>query len=438
VAGRHYRVLTPVARPMQMPSSKARRGADARPKRTRVSSITLEGRSVIVAMCVGQLGSLLPHVVVPSILAAFLIPEWHLSGAQAGLLAGSGAAGYMLAVPVLATLTDRIDARKILIAGSALSALGTLLFGIFAQGLWSGAFFNAVAGVGFAGAYMPGLKALTDRLAPGDSSRAITLYTSSFSFGVGLSFLVSQLVAESFGWRTAFLVTAIGPMVMLFVCFLLRPVEPKPAMGRLLDFAPVFRNTKAMGFVLGYGAHCFELYGIRTWLVAFWTFVAMKEANSSLLTPVVVSVLFSLLAMPASILGNEFALRFGRHRAITAVMFSSALVALLIGIFADRSPWFLLPLMMVYAVTVPADSGALTSGMTMAADPSYRGATMATHSTVGFSLSALGAWVVGVALDAAGGPLSPSAWTAAFSVLAAGILVGPVALYWSRTVTPQP
>jgi MFS family permease len=55
---------------------------------------------------------------VPSILAAFLIPEWHLSGAQAGLLAGSGAAGYMLTVPVLATLTDRIDARKILIAGS--------------------------------------------------------------------------------------------------------------------------------------------------------------------------------------------------------------------------------------------------------------------------------------------------------------------------------
>ena len=161
-------------------------------------------------MCVGQLGSLLPHVVVPSILAAFLIPEWHLSGAQAGLLAGSGAAGYMLTVPVLATLTDRIDARKILIAGSALSALGTLLFGLFASGLWSGAFFNAIAGVGFAGAYMPGLKALTDRLAPGDSSRAVTLYTSSFSFGVGLSFLVSQLVAESWGWRSAFFVTALG------------------------------------------------------------------------------------------------------------------------------------------------------------------------------------------------------------------------------------
>jgi predicted MFS family arabinose efflux permease len=401
-----------------------------------VNRIFLEGRSVIAAMCVGQLGSLLPHVVVPSILAAFLIPEWHLSGAQAGLLAGSGAAGYMLTVPVLATLTDRIDARNILIAGSALSALGTLLFGLFATGLWSGAFFNAMAGVGFAGAYMPGLKALTDRLAPGDSSRAITLYTSSFSFGVGMSFLVSQLVAEAWGWRSAFLVTAAGPLVMLTACLLLRPVKPAPASGRLLDFAPVFHNRKAMGFVLGYGAHCFELYGIRTWIVAFWTFVAAKSSGASLLTPIVVSVVFSLLAMPASILGNEFALRFGRHRAISAVMFASAAVALLIGISADQSPWLLLPLVLIYALTVPADSGALTSGMSMAADPSYRGATMAMHSTVGFSLSAAGAWAVGVALDAAGGPQSSTAWMAAFSVLAAGILLGPLALYWSRRETP--
>ena len=104
-----------------MRRKKARRGAGARPERVEMSGISLKGRSVIVAMCVGQLGSLLPHVVVPAILAAFLIPEWHLTGAQAGLLAGSGAAGYMLTVPLLATLTDRIDARKILIAGSAVS-----------------------------------------------------------------------------------------------------------------------------------------------------------------------------------------------------------------------------------------------------------------------------------------------------------------------------
>ena len=397
--------------------------------------MALHGRAVIVAMCVGQLGSLLPHVVVPAILAGFLMPEWHLSGAQAGLLSGSGAAGYMLAVPVLATLTDRIDARKILIAGSAVSAFGTVLFGLFATGLWSGALCNAIAGIGFAGAYMPGLKALTDRLAPGDSSRAVTLYTSSFSVGVGLSFLVGQLAAENLGWRAAFFVTAIGPIVMLTVSALLKPVEPKPTAGRLLNFAPVVRNTSAMGFVLGYGAHCFELYGIRTWIVAFWTFVVAR--HPSVLTPLIVSFVFSILAMPASILGNELALKMGRHRAITAVMFASGAVALLIGLLSDQSPWVLIPLLLVYALTVPADSGALTSGMTMAAEPVYRGATMALHSTVGFSLSALGAWAVGVALDAAGGPASASAWTTAFAVLAFGILLGPLALYWSRTAASR-
>jgi len=392
----------------------------------------LEGRGVIVGMCMAQLGSLLPHVVVPSILAQFLIPEWKLSGAQAGLLAGSFMAGYMFAVPVLATLTDRIDARRILLAGSLLSAAATFAFGVFAQGLYSGMVLWSLAGIGFAGAYMPGLKALTDRLAPGDLSRAVTLYTSSYSIGVGLSFLTAQLVAEFIGWRAAFWITAAGPLIMVAVCLLLRPVTPKPAQGRLLDFRPVVRNKPAMGYVLGYGAHCFELYGIRTWIVAFWTFVAAQNAGDSVLTPIVVSVLFSFLAMPSSILGNELALRIGRHRALTIIMTASAIVAVVIGLSADRSPWVLLPLIAIYAVTVPADSGALTSGMAMAANPDNRGATMALHSTVGFGISALGSWGVGVALDAAGGPLAPSGWLAAFCVLAAGIATGPLALAWSR------
>ena len=57
---------------------------------------------------------------------------------------------------------------------------------------------------------MPGLKALTDRLARRRHSRAVTLYTSSFSFGVGISFLVAQLVADRWGWRAAFLLTGLA------------------------------------------------------------------------------------------------------------------------------------------------------------------------------------------------------------------------------------
>jgi predicted MFS family arabinose efflux permease len=398
----------------------------------------LTGRSLVAAMCAGQVGNLLPHVVVPAIMAEHLIPLWGLSGAQAGLMAGAYAFGYMLAVPLLTTLTDRIDARYVLLVGSAVSGLATAAFGLFAQGLWSAIALWALAGIGFAGAYMPGLKALTDRLPPRDSSRSITLYTSSFSVGVGLSFLVSQLVAERFGWRFAFAVTAFGPLIMIAVCLAMAPFRPAPRGGRLLDFGPVFRNRAAMGYVLGYGAHCFELYGFRTWVVAFWTFVVARNGDAALFSAVSVSVLAAFLSLPASILGNEAAIRFGRHRAITVVMIASGALALAIGLGAGASPLLLLLLLLLYAIAIPADSGALTSGMAASADPAHRGATMALHSTVGFGLSALGGWAGGIALDAAGGPANPLGWLAVFTVFAAGVLLGPLALWWARRDLPQP
>ena len=89
----------------------------------------LTGRALVGAMCFGQVGNLLPHVVVPAIMAQHLMPLWDLSAAQAGLMASAYAFGYMLAVPVLTTLTDRVDARQILMVGSASSGLATALFG---------------------------------------------------------------------------------------------------------------------------------------------------------------------------------------------------------------------------------------------------------------------------------------------------------------------
>ena len=71
-----------------------------------------------------------------------------------------------------------------------------MAFGLFADGLTSAILLWALAGIGFAGAYMPGLRALTDRLGPGDISRSVTMYTATFSLGVGLSFLASQLTAD--------------------------------------------------------------------------------------------------------------------------------------------------------------------------------------------------------------------------------------------------
>jgi MFS family permease len=400
--------------------------------------MALARKPLVAAMCVAQVANLLPHVVVPAVMAQHLMPLWQLSAAEAGLMASAYAFGYMLAVPLLTTLTDRVDARLILLAGSAASGLATFAFGLFADGLLSATLIWALAGIGFAGAYMPGLRALTDRLGPGDISRSVTLYTASFSLGVGLSFLVSQLAADHLGWRSAFLITGAAPLAMVAVALALKPMRPQGGQAGLVDFRPVLRNRPAMGYILGYGAHCFELYGMRTWVVAFWSFVAARSGGSALLDPITVSVVVTILAMPASVLGNEAAIRFGRHRTIVLVMLISGAIAIATGLLADASPAVLLALMLIYAISVPADSGALTSGMSASAQPQFRGATLALHSTIGFGLSALGGWGVGVALDAGGGPATATGWLGGFLVMAAGALLGPLALWWSgRGASPN-
>jgi MFS family permease len=401
----------------------------------------MKQKSFVVWMCLGQIGNLLPHVVVPAVMTAHLIPQWGLSNTEAGLLAAAYAAGYMVAVPVLSALTDRFDARQILFWGSLASASATVSFGLFANGYWAGLVFWCLAGMGFAGAYMPGLRALTDRLNPGDASRSVTYYTSSFSLGVGLSFLASQYLADALGWRWAFLLTGLGPLLMLVFAWRMQAKPPPPPSGALLDFRPVIRNRSAMGFIVAYGIHCFELYGIRTWIVAFWTFVIEQHAHSegtealiaSWATPVMVSVVFTVLAMPASIAGNELSLRYGRHRAISGIQFASASIALLIGLNTNASIIVLLPMILLYAITVPADSGSLTSGMSENADTRFRGATLAMHSTLGFGLSALAGWALGYCLDQFGGTSRGDAWQAAFLLLATSILFGPLALKLSKT-----
>ena len=54
--------------------------------------------------------------------------EWGLSASAIGWISGAFYAGYMFAVPILVTLTDRIDPRRIYFFSMTASATSTLTF----------------------------------------------------------------------------------------------------------------------------------------------------------------------------------------------------------------------------------------------------------------------------------------------------------------------
>ena len=210
---------------------------------------------------------------------------------------------------------------------------------------------------------MPGLRVLTDRDNSAEKSRAVTFYTASYSVGVSLSFLFTGLLAGIFGWRIGFALLALGPLVALPIALVLRrrPSRRRRGRGRpLFDFRPVFANRRALGYILAYSAHGYELTAMRAWMVAFLGFAATARGIGEDHGATAVAAVFSVIGLPASVLGNELSVRFGRRGVLIAIMTVSAVLGAVIG-FSPGLPYgIVVALVLFYAVTCTADSGPLT------------------------------------------------------------------------------
>ena len=293
--------------------------------------------------------------------------------------------------------------------------------------------FRALAGLALAGTFIPGLKALVDRLEATAQARAVSFYTATFSVGTSLSFFATGALAATFGWRWAFALGAVGAVLALLVAAAaLRPKPPRPATTpntRLLDFRPVFRNREAMAYILAYSAHCWELFAFRSWIVAFLAFnLSLQSQHVTYWAPATVAAVVGLVAMWASVGGAELALRFGRRRVLSVIMLSSAVFALGVGL-SGRLPYPAVAVLCVlYSLFVQGDSATLHMGTVQTAEPDRRGATMAVQSLLGFASAAVGPLVVGIVLDSTGGGRTVHSWTAAFLSMGIVVAMGPVFL----------
>lgn len=389
------------------------------------------GWPLVALLCATQVLNMLDNATFPALIPVFQ-PLWGLSGTEAGWVSGIYYAGYAAAVPLLVTVTDRFDARAIYLACCLVGALAAFAFTFFAEGLWTALIFRAIGGVSLAGTYMVGLKLLSDRLDEGRRGRAVAVYTAFFGIGASLSVFVAGEVEALAGWSAAFAVAGVGALIaFVLIVFFVRALKPQAAPQQgLFDFRPVLRNRPVMAYTLGYAAHIWELFGFRTWLVAFLVFVFAQQPGlaEGAWTPTQIATIVLLLGMPASIAGNEIATRFGRQRSVAAFMAASGGIALVLGFLAGGPLWLLVLLLAVYGCVIMADSGALTAGTVISAAPERRGATMALHSLVGFGSGFVSPLAFGAVLDLGGGTGSGLAWGFAFALMGVGVLTGPLVL----------
>lgn len=153
---------------------------------------------VVAAQVLAQIGAQALPALLPGVIAA-----WHLSKTEAGWLVGIFFVGYVAAVPVLVALTDRLPARRVYIFGAACAAIAQLGFSLVADGFWSGMIFRVLAGIGWAGNYMPGLKAIADTLEGDAQSRAVSWHAAGSGIAGAASFAIAGAMDALAGPQSA-------------------------------------------------------------------------------------------------------------------------------------------------------------------------------------------------------------------------------------------
>ena len=386
--------------------------------------------SVIFWACTIEVLSMLVLSSYPSIIPVVQGP-WQLTNAQAGTINGLFFAGQLVTVVTVTLLSDRFDARALYLGFLALGGAAALTFAAAADGFASAAALRFLEGVALGGTYMPGLRILTDNVPAGARSRATSFYTASYFLAAGLSFFLALGLEPLVGWRWTIAACGAGPVAACLLALLVLPRPPRAERPppRLLDLRPVIANRRAVGFSLLYGIHNAELTAFASWLVPFLVFALDRPAAGGPGLDVdlaTVAALATIVALPASVGGNEMAHKLGRQVWIVAVATVSAGTAVAFGLSAQAAVWIVLVMAFVYSVTIAADSSAITGGLIHSAEPARKGATLALYSLVGFTGAALGPALFGLILDLAGGEARHGAWITAFGAMAAVVLIQPL------------
>jgi len=394
-------------------------------------------RAIVAAQMLAQIGAF----ALPALLPGY-IARWDLSKTEAGWLVGIFFAAYVVMVPILVALTDRIPARRVYMFGTGLTALAHLGFALVADGFWSGLVLRILAGIGWAGTYMPGLKAIADPLEGVAQSRAVSWHAAGVGISGAASFAIAGVIDRIAGPEAAFLLGAATAFAAVLVAAMVMPARlprqvPAAAQKRnLLDFRPVFRNRAAMGWIVGYTVHTWELAALRAWGVTFLAAViAARGAPSWLPDAAILFTLAGLVGIAISITGNETAQRWGRARVVTVAMSLAAALSLVAGWSAGVSALLATALVLIWNGAIYLDSSALTAGTVQAADKELRGATMGLHSMFGYAGGFVGPLGVGLALDLAGE--NPLGWGLAFGHLAIITLTGLAILRRLAASVPQ-
>jgi predicted MFS family arabinose efflux permease len=329
-----------------------------------------------------------------------VMPLYSVSNGATAAGVGCIVAAHMAAAAIgsipLGRASDVWGRRPLMLGGMALGVLTSLLLPL-AEEEPALTVIYGLAGLGVAAFTPSALSLVADMATPGRVGQALAWYTTAHYGAIGVGPFLGGLAAQWWGYRAAFVASAVGIMVALLIGLVasIRARTPMSS-GRHSTFADVRGNTAVWaGWILAAG-------GMFTQGVVFTFFPLLGHERG--LTPAVIGLVFLVLGLantlarfPAGWLVD----RTGRCTpyAVIGVVTASLATALIPHVHGQ-------PVLLSLATVFGAASGvagvAMGVGLAAAATPAARGVVMGGYSTALYLGLALGSFAVGPIIESWG------------------------------------
>jgi len=336
------------------------------------------------------------------------------SGVQAGFVIGALASA-------VSGLADRFDPRRVFVLAALGAAAANLLLLAVPPGHGLAILARLLTGILLAGVYPVGMK-----IAVGWGNRdrgfLVGLLVGALTLGSAAPHLLALLGGAE--WRNGVLLAsalaAAGGLLVLGA-----GLGPHHAQARRFDTTVIptaWRDRRIRLAYAGYLGHMWELYAMWAWLAAALTAsYSLRQGIDAAWLGRLTTFLAIAGGAFACLAGGHLADRIGKAQVAMGSMMASALAALAVAASFGGPVWLVMPLAIVWGITIIPDSAQFSALVADAAPPDQAGSLMTLQTALGFALTFFTVQFTPLVAEALG-------WPATLAIMALGPVFGVIAM----------